>query len=195
MEGSNMSTSTVADGSILSLDEVRQALGVQEVAIKRLIARGKLTATAIGIGGPLRVLSSDLTAYVKKGAIDIDLPPLAGTWFSPDDTRQAGGFQSAVFKAMDGQWPTNETVQKFATKDRDQMNFSVTVNADGGRAVIMQAPTSPLPGKPASRFENLGGKRQRKSWDSKPESIGSTPARNSTARRLMKPGHWCNRRS
>lgn len=153
-----MSTSVTSapDGSILTLEDVRRTLGATEVAVMRLIARGKLAATTIGSRGGLRIMASELTAYVKKGALDIDLPPLSGTWFSPADTRQAGGFRDAVFKAMDGQWPTNATVQKFATNEPDQMNFRVTVNAEGGRAVILQAPPSPLPGQPASRFENWG---------------------------------------
>lgn len=63
---------------LLTVTQAAEQLATDTLTIHRLAARGKLKANRVGVSGPQRILSEDLSAYVSKGAPDFELPPLVG---------------------------------------------------------------------------------------------------------------------
>ena len=102
---------------LLSFEEAAEELQTSVLAVKRIVARGRLKAHRLNKVGPQqlspgarrrwtwRIKAGDLTAYVTSGARDLDPPKFKGdNWFE-NLTRQAVDFNQAVQAAASDQIP------------------------------------------------------------------------------------------
>lgn len=112
---------------IFSLDQAAAMLDCEPIAIKRLIALGKLNDNRNRSGSV--VLKNELEAYIGQGSPNIEMPRLDGDWF-----RWFRGevgrieFQSAIRNAADGLSEISDKQLKDAYKaDRMSAKYSFDV--------------------------------------------------------------------
>lgn len=94
--------------ALLDLKDCADALGTHEVAVKRLIARGRLAAAQLGNLFKFRITKGALDAYVEAGAPDFQMPGLdesadsrgLGTWFSAPLYNRTKDFESKMWAAI-----------------------------------------------------------------------------------------------
>lgn len=63
------------------LQTVAAELGIEPLAVKRLIARGRFRGVRLGSEGPWRVEGGELAAYISRGAPDLKGPNIGTGWF------------------------------------------------------------------------------------------------------------------
>lgn len=85
---------------LLTVEHVAAELSTDTLAVKRLIARGRLPATRLGDGREWRVSEDALQQYVTRGAIDFNPPAFNANWFATDDVANANAFFDAAKEAM-----------------------------------------------------------------------------------------------
>ena len=90
---------------LLSFDQAAEELQTTVLAVKRVVARGRIKAHRLGESGDWRVKAEDLTAYVAAGATDLDPPKLTGRWLDQGPARSAVEFVEAVAEASENQIP------------------------------------------------------------------------------------------
>ena len=89
---------------LMTIEQTAQELGTTKLAVKRLIARGRIPATRLGESGSLRIRGEDVSSYVAAGARDFDHPEWADNWFVPlRPDHQA--FWAAMSEAAEEQFP------------------------------------------------------------------------------------------
>ena len=98
----DVAMSTPSASGYMSLDQAAVELQSTQLAVQRLIARGRLAAVQLGTGGPWRIAASALAGYIGQGAPDLACPETLGSWFDTDDGKiaiVANGFAQAVINA------------------------------------------------------------------------------------------------
>jgi len=91
-----------ATSPLLSVDQVAGELGVQPLAVRRLIAFGALKANRLGDTGEWKVLPDALQKYVTDGAPLLKMPDVQGGWFKDNPLRAAAeAFANEVRAILD----------------------------------------------------------------------------------------------
>lgn len=81
--------------TVFTLGDTAKQLEVSDVAVKRLIAKGQLSATQLGQS--CRVCKESIEDYIRRGALDLRLPDVRGNWFDDRPLFDAGSnFVQAV---------------------------------------------------------------------------------------------------
>lgn len=169
-------------GSILTVAEAAAQLGVTALAVKRIIARGRLKATRIPAGRqtPLvenqsnryaewRIVADDLARYVQAGAPDLALPPLEGNpdegdaWFHAREDQKARMLERAIEKALTEQSPSlvethREQLQR---QFKAGLPLEIELPLSGAALVVFDGPVpvtgyEPPDARGASRYRSYG---------------------------------------
>jgi hypothetical protein len=98
MTSINERTTSTPPGGVtgfLPIVAVAGELGISEIAVSRLIARQRIKAVRLGMDGPWRISSEELSRYIGIGAPDLTPPAFRADWFDHNPTA-AGKGQFAV---------------------------------------------------------------------------------------------------
>lgn len=116
---------------LFSLEEAGQELGLSPLGVKRLVARGKMTAHRLGDRGPVRIAGEEIKRYVVGGARDLNGPALHNGYI--DSRREAG--DAAAFRARVVKQLAKELPDDPPNRDRVDVKASNAV-----RSLIRQPP-------------------------------------------------------
>lgn len=152
-------------GSIMTVDDVANSLNTSTLNVNRLIARGDLASVRLGNAGPFRVLSTELTRYVRAGAPDFDPPKLGAGWFDDKDTLKAAGLPDAIMAAVEDMFPDRVTVEQWVASHRRE-SFDLPIDVSRIRSILTgPAPRGiVLPGQPADRYPSWGQMYLAREW-------------------------------
>lgn len=99
---------TEATSGFMGIEAAASELQTNALAVKRLVARERLSAVQLGPGGAWRVSGAELGRFIGAGAPDLKMPHIVHGWFDPDDTsRAASEFQDSFIQAAS--WGLGDT--------------------------------------------------------------------------------------
>ncbi len=129
---------------LLTLDDVCNELAVEPLVVRRLYARGKLTATPLSHPLDLRFTRDAFQSYIETGAPDLTAPAVDGRWFVGPPRDEAVRFVGKVRTAAQPQ-RISEDALRARVKSEGGREFTVGVQATAPiKAVFEQRPPKPL---------------------------------------------------
>jgi hypothetical protein len=147
----------------LELGDVAATLAIAELHVKRLIARGHLMASRVGVDGPFRVAEAGLQKYIAANCPDLRGPKLEGIWFDGRDDYLADRLiQAVIDAAADQVLPIEKVEAMFADASVGTKSIDVLLRVTPAIATVLAAP------RPHSAFAPPASKltpaREEVSW-------------------------------
>lgn len=137
---------------LLDVAALATELNISPIAVRRLIARRRLPGTELIADGDWRVTAADLTAYVKAGVPDLQIPELDnyGGWFyrtpRPDLLKL---FENKLLAATQEQLLADAKVIELANSRpknaRDTNVLAVDLKASPAIKAVIDGPIPPTP--------------------------------------------------